>query len=149
MHQHSLLEPRVRQCNSALVTLQWDRDQAVDLAALRGVLDQPRVTAWSGTNLASNESHDGLWLRLTVADQRVCRIKVHADVPSEVCDPLPGWWRMALVGAARWSTSPPAASKPATRCAGSSHRPPDGTGGYTSTSARCSGTPLEANCTRT
>jgi SRSO17 transposase len=33
--------------------------------------------------------------------------------------------------------------------AGSSHRPPDGTGGYTSTSARCSGTPLEASCTRT
>ncbi|MFI7676366.1 hypothetical protein [Actinophytocola sp. NPDC049390] len=80
-----------------LVTLHWDRDQAVALAALRGVLDQPRVTAWSGTTLASNESHDGLWLRLTVTDQRVCRLKVHADVPPEVCDPVPGWWRMALV----------------------------------------------------
>jgi protein-L-isoaspartate(D-aspartate) O-methyltransferase len=80
-----------------LVTLQWDRDQAVDVAALRGVLDQPRVTAWSGTTIARNESHDGLWLRLTVTDPRVCRLKVHADVPREVCDPIGGWWRMALV----------------------------------------------------
>ena len=80
-----------------LVTLHWDRDQAVDLVALRGVLDQPRVTAWSETTIASNESHDGLWLRLTVTDPRVCRIKVQADVPREVCDPIGGWWRMALV----------------------------------------------------
>ncbi|HEX8869305.1 MAG TPA: methyltransferase, FxLD system, partial [Lentzea sp.] len=80
-----------------LVTLHWDRDQAVDLEALRGVLDRPRVTAWSGTTIGRNESHDGLWLRLTVTDPRVCRIKVHADVPPEVCDPVKGWWRMALV----------------------------------------------------
>lgn len=80
-----------------LVSLHWDRDQAVDPEALRGVLDQPRVTAWSGTTIARNESHDGLWLRLTVTDPRVCRIKVHADVPPEVCDPIGGWWRMALV----------------------------------------------------
>lgn len=69
----------------------------MDLAALCGVLDQPRVTAWSGITIAGNESHDGLWLRLTVTDPRVCRIKVHADVPPEVCDPVRGWWRMALV----------------------------------------------------
>lgn len=80
-----------------LVTLHWDRDQAVDVAALRGVLDQPRVTAWSETTIARNESHDGLWLRLTITDPRVCRLKVHADVPREVCDPIGGWWRMALV----------------------------------------------------
>ncbi|MFC4004089.1 methyltransferase, FxLD system [Prauserella oleivorans] len=80
-----------------LVSLHWDRDQAVDPEALRGVLDQPRVTAWSGTTIARNESHDGLWLRLTATDPRVCRIKVHADVPPEVCDPIGGWWRMALV----------------------------------------------------
>lgn len=80
-----------------LVTLHWDRDQAVELDALLGVLDQPRVTAWSGTTIARNESHDGLWLRLTMTDPRVCRIKVHADVPPAVCDPVAGWWRMALV----------------------------------------------------
>ncbi|HEY0694326.1 MAG TPA: methyltransferase, FxLD system [Kribbella sp.] len=80
-----------------LVTLHWDRDQAVDLDALRGVLDQPRITAWSGITIGGNESHDGIWLRLTVTDPRVCRIKVHPDVPPEVCDPVPGWWRMAVV----------------------------------------------------
>lgn len=82
---------------NGLVTLHWDRDQAVDITALACVLDQPRVTTWSGTTLASNESHDELWLRLTVTDQRVCRLKVHADVPPEVCNPVPGWWRMTLV----------------------------------------------------
>jgi hypothetical protein len=30
------------------ITLHWDRDQAVDPHALRGILDQPRTTAWSG-----------------------------------------------------------------------------------------------------
>jgi len=80
-----------------LVTLHWDRDQAVDIDTLRGVLDQPRVTAWSGITIGGNESHDGLWLRMTVSDPRVCRLKVDADVPPEVCDPVPGWWRMALV----------------------------------------------------
>lgn len=97
-----LLGEHEGECNGSitadgLVTLHWDRDQTVDLAALRGVLDQPRVTAWSGITIAGNESHDGLWLRLTVTDPRVCRIKVDADVPPEVCDPVPGWWRMALV----------------------------------------------------
>lgn len=58
--------------------------------ALRGVLDRPHVTAWSGTTIGRNESHDGLWLRLTATDSRVCRIKVHADVPPEVCDPVAG-----------------------------------------------------------
>lgn len=80
-----------------LVTLHWDRDQPVDITALTGVLDQPRVIAWSGITIARNESHDGFWLRLTVTDPRVCRIKVHADVSPEVCDPIGGWWRMALV----------------------------------------------------
>jgi protein-L-isoaspartate(D-aspartate) O-methyltransferase len=39
-----------------LVTLHWDRDQAIDVAALTGVLDQPRDTAWSGITLGRNES---------------------------------------------------------------------------------------------
>ncbi|RNL85554.1 methyltransferase, FxLD system [Halostreptopolyspora alba] len=78
------------------VTLHWDRDQPVEPAALRGGLDQPRLTTWSGTTLAANESHDGLWLRLTTTDARVCRLKVQPEVPREVCDPVPGWWRMAL-----------------------------------------------------
>lgn len=79
-----------------LVTLHWDRDQPINPDALRGVLDQPRVTAWSGITLADHESHDELWLRLTLTDPRVCRITVHADVSPQVCNPVPGWWRMAL-----------------------------------------------------
>lgn len=79
------------------VSLHRDRDQPINLDLLRDVLDQPRVTAWSGTSIGGNESFDGLWLRLTMTDPRVCRIKVDADVPPEVCDPIGGWWRMALV----------------------------------------------------
>lgn len=85
--------------NDARVTLHWDRDQPVDPAALHGVLDQPRVTTWSGTTLGARESHDGLWLRMTTTDARVCRLKVLPDVPTEVCDPVPGWWRLALADA--------------------------------------------------
>lgn len=84
------------------VTLHWDRDQAVGIAALRGVLDQPRVTAWSETTIARNESHDGLWLRLTITDPPVCRLKVDADVPREVCDPDQ---RMVAHGLGQWRHS--------------------------------------------
>lgn len=42
-----------------LVTLHWDRDQAVDLEALRGVLDRPRVTAWSGPRSAGTSRTTG------------------------------------------------------------------------------------------
>lgn len=80
-----------------MVKLHWDRDQAVDLDALRGVLDQPRTTAWSGITIAADEPHDGIWLRLTVTDQRVCRIDAHADVAPEVCDPVQAFRSPALV----------------------------------------------------
>jgi protein-L-isoaspartate(D-aspartate) O-methyltransferase len=79
-----------------LVTLHWDRDQPIDLDTLSGVLDRPRVTQWSDISIAE-DSHHGLWLRLTATDTRVCRLGVDASVPPQVCDPLPGWWRMALV----------------------------------------------------
>ncbi|MEV7142396.1 hypothetical protein [Streptomyces tauricus] len=32
-----------------------------------------------------------------MTDPRVCRIKVHADVPPKVCDLVAGGWRLALV----------------------------------------------------
>jgi protein-L-isoaspartate(D-aspartate) O-methyltransferase len=81
-----------------MVKLHWDRDQAVDLDALRGVLDQPRTTAWSGVTIAGDEPYDGIWLRLTVTDQRVCRIDVHSDVAPEVCEPVQAFRSPALVG---------------------------------------------------
>jgi len=79
------------------VKLHWDRDQAINVDALRGVLDQPRTTAWSGITIAGDEPHDGIWLRLTVTDQRVCRIDAHSDVPSELCDPVQAFRSPALV----------------------------------------------------
>jgi protein-L-isoaspartate(D-aspartate) O-methyltransferase len=79
------------------IRLHWDRDQAVDPMALHGVLDQPRVTVWSDVTIAGDEPHDGVWLRLTVTDPRVCRINAPADTPTEVCDPLQAYRSPALV----------------------------------------------------
>jgi protein-L-isoaspartate(D-aspartate) O-methyltransferase len=79
------------------ITLHWDRDQAVDPDALRGVLDQPRTAAWSGTTIAGDEPHDGVWLRLTVTDPRVCRINAPANTPPEVCDPVQAYRSPVLV----------------------------------------------------
>jgi protein-L-isoaspartate(D-aspartate) O-methyltransferase len=80
-----------------LVKLHWDRDQAVDVDAVHGVLDRPRTTSWSGITIAPGEGHDGLWLWLTVTDQRVCRISAHSDAVPEVVDPIVGFWRPVLV----------------------------------------------------
>lgn len=79
------------------IRLHWDRDQAVHPDALRGVLDQPRTTTWSGITIASDEPHDGVWLRLTVTDPRVCRINAPADVPAEVCEPVQAFRSPVLV----------------------------------------------------
>lgn len=79
------------------IRLHWDRDQDVNPNALRGVFDQPRVTAWSDVTIAPDESHDGVWLRLTVTDPRVCRLNAPADVPAEVCDPVQAYRSPVLV----------------------------------------------------
>lgn len=79
------------------IRLHWDRDQAVNPDALRGILDQPRTTAWSGITIAGDEPHDGVWLRLTVTDPRVCRINAPTDTPPEVCDPVQAYRSPALV----------------------------------------------------
>jgi protein-L-isoaspartate(D-aspartate) O-methyltransferase len=63
-----------------MIKVHYDRDQDVDLDALYGVFDQPRTTAWSGVTIAGDESHDGVWLRLTATDTRVCRIDVAEPV---------------------------------------------------------------------
>jgi protein-L-isoaspartate(D-aspartate) O-methyltransferase len=79
------------------VKLHWDRDQNVDPDTLRGVLGQPRTTAWSRITIAGDEPHDGVWLRLTVTDQRVCRINAHPEASPEVCDPVQAFRSPALV----------------------------------------------------
>ncbi|GAA4237284.1 hypothetical protein GCM10022254_48990 [Actinomadura meridiana] len=70
------------------IKLHWDRDQVVVPEALHGVLGEPRSTVWSGITVAGDEPYDGVWLRLTVTDPRVCRINAPADIPAEVCDPI-------------------------------------------------------------
>ncbi|GAA3873540.1 hypothetical protein GCM10022243_43360 [Saccharothrix violaceirubra] len=79
------------------VKLHWDADQAVDPDLLHGVLDLPRAIAWSDSTIAGDEPHDGIWLRLTVTEPRVCRIDAHPDVASEVCDPIQRFRAPALV----------------------------------------------------
>lgn len=79
------------------IKLHFDRDQTVDLDALQGVFDQPRISVWSGITIAGDEPHDGIWLRLTVTDPRVCRLDVHSDVPMEVAEPVQKFRSPALV----------------------------------------------------
>lgn len=83
------------------IKLHYDRDQAVDLHALRGVFDQPRTTAWSDITIAGDEPYDGIWLRLTVTDGRVCRLDVHSDVPAEIAEPVQAF------GPPHWLTTVP------------------------------------------
>jgi protein-L-isoaspartate(D-aspartate) O-methyltransferase len=79
------------------IRLHWDRGQNIKPDALRGVFDQPRVTAWSDVTIAGDEPHDGVWLRLTVTDPRVCRLNAPADTPAEVCDPVQAYRTPVLV----------------------------------------------------
>lgn len=67
------------------VSLYWDADQAVDPAALHGVLDQPKYEAWSGVTVGGTEPFDGVWLRLTATEPATCRIAAEQSaIQSEV-----------------------------------------------------------------
>ncbi len=71
-----------------LVTLYWDVDQAIDTEKLQGVLDQPKQTAWSGVTVGPYDSFDGIWLRITGRDSRICRISAdRAAVNAGLCTP--------------------------------------------------------------
>jgi protein-L-isoaspartate(D-aspartate) O-methyltransferase len=71
-----------------LVTLYWDADQTIDAAKLRDVLDQPKETVWSEVLVGPEEPFDGIWLRITGHDSRICRISAdHAAVKDGLCTP--------------------------------------------------------------
>ncbi|MFC9693291.1 methyltransferase, FxLD system [Kribbella sp. NPDC056951] len=71
-----------------LVTLYWDVDQTIDVAKLSGVLDQPKETIWSEVLVGPQEPFDGIWLRITGHDRRICRIAAdRAAVNAAVCTP--------------------------------------------------------------
>lgn len=70
------------------VTLYWDPDQNIPLAALQGVLAQPKTAVWSGVTVGSTEPFDGVWLRMTATEPGTCRISAEpAAVEAEVCAP--------------------------------------------------------------
>jgi protein-L-isoaspartate(D-aspartate) O-methyltransferase len=71
-----------------LVTLYWDADQTIDPTRLIGVLDQPKETVWSEVLVGPQDPFDGVWLRLTGHDSRVCRISADpAAVTAGLCTP--------------------------------------------------------------
>ena len=71
-----------------LVALFWDEDQPVDPAALNGILDQPKTTAWSAVTVGAEDPFDGVWLRLTSTEPGTCRIAATPDaVKTALCTP--------------------------------------------------------------
>lgn len=82
------------------VALYYDRDQPVDLDALRGILNQPKITVWSGASVVPNESTDLLWPRLTGTEPGTCRFAAEpAAVDAGVCNPAFTYRSPALVNA--------------------------------------------------
>ncbi|MET9314201.1 methyltransferase, FxLD system [Kribbella sp. NPDC003505] len=71
-----------------LVTLFWDIDQTIDATRLTGALDQTKETIWSDVMVGSEEPFDGIWLRITGHDSRICRISAdRAAVEAGLCTP--------------------------------------------------------------
>jgi protein-L-isoaspartate(D-aspartate) O-methyltransferase len=71
-----------------LVRLFWDVDQTIDATKLTGVLDQTKETIWSDVVVGSEEPFDGVWLRITGHDSRICRISADsAAVEAGLCTP--------------------------------------------------------------
>jgi protein-L-isoaspartate(D-aspartate) O-methyltransferase len=70
------------------VALHWDTDQAVDLTALRGVLDQPKTAVWSTVTVGGHDPFDGVWLRLTSTEPGTCRIAAEPGaIDAKLCTP--------------------------------------------------------------
>lgn len=71
------------------VSLYWDVDQPIVPAELTGVLSRPKSDVWSGVTVRSDESFDGVWLRLAAAEPGTCRISAGPNaVKSGLCGPI-------------------------------------------------------------
>lgn len=70
------------------VRLHWDQDQPINPSALHDALARPRASAWSGDTIGSEESIETLWMRLSVLDQRLCRLDVAAGTSRDLVDPF-------------------------------------------------------------
>ncbi|MER5843480.1 methyltransferase, FxLD system [Streptomyces prasinus] len=61
-----------------------DEDQAVDAGALGNSLSNtPGIEVMSEQRIGGEESFDGVWLRATVEDDRVCRLQVMPDAMAQ------------------------------------------------------------------
>jgi protein-L-isoaspartate(D-aspartate) O-methyltransferase len=70
------------------VFLHWDADQPIDPADLFGVLRRDRTEIWTEATIASGESFDGIWLRLTATEPGTCRIEAKPEaVAAGLCTP--------------------------------------------------------------
>ncbi|MDI3102051.1 methyltransferase, FxLD system [Streptomyces sp. AN-3] len=62
------------------VRVHYDEDQVVDADALSVSLrDTPGIETLSEQRIGGEESFDGVWLRATASDDRVCRLEVTSD----------------------------------------------------------------------
>lgn len=62
------------------IRVHYDEDQAVDVDALGDSLrDAQGIEALSEQRIGGEESFDGVWLRATAGDDRVCRLEVTPD----------------------------------------------------------------------
>jgi protein-L-isoaspartate(D-aspartate) O-methyltransferase len=81
-----------------LVTLHYDQDQPVDIAALHGVFDQHRCEAWSDVTVHGEEPFDRIWLHLSAVDDGTVRIQAdNKAVTSGLCTPAIATRSPALV----------------------------------------------------
>ncbi|MGV9349450.1 methyltransferase, FxLD system [Streptomyces spiralis] len=65
-----------------------DEDQAVDADALGDSLSKaPGIQVMSGQRIGGEESFDGVWLRATATDDRVCRLQVPPDAQELLARP--------------------------------------------------------------
>jgi protein-L-isoaspartate(D-aspartate) O-methyltransferase len=71
------------------IRLHYDQDQAVDTDALAATLtaDKPTGHFLSAQRIGGEESFDGVWLRATAGDDRVCRLEVTPEAVEQDLDP--------------------------------------------------------------
>ncbi|MFG2775000.1 methyltransferase, FxLD system [Streptomyces sp. NPDC048350] len=60
-----------------------DEDQAVDAGALGASLSTTGIEVMSEQRIGGEESFDGVWLRATAGDDRVCRLQVMPDAMAQ------------------------------------------------------------------
>jgi protein-L-isoaspartate(D-aspartate) O-methyltransferase len=80
--RHATIDP------DGLVTLHYDEDQPIDIAALQGVLDRETSILWSKATVHGQEPFDRIWLYLSIVDDGTVRIEAdQRAMSSGLCTP--------------------------------------------------------------